>query len=128
MKDVFLHFRHSFKCQQSCTKLQQALEIPKKHLLNTCKTRWLALRACRSRFLEQLTAIIEYFKEEAHIMQNADIISLHQKLENPFNIMYLKFLEYVLPFIVNQNKEFLQAENLKIQFLYKKMEQYLKCI
>lgn len=39
MKDVFLYFRYSSKRQHSYKKLQEALEISQKKLLNTCKTR-----------------------------------------------------------------------------------------
>lgn len=53
-------------------------------------------------------ALIKFFETEAK--SNPDARMILNKLKNPFNLLYLQFLDFILPPVVNQNKKFQSVE------------------
>lgn len=125
IKSVYLYMKYSSKRQQSFQDIQISLELPDNHLLNTSQTRWLALRECVSRFIEQYDAIAEFLRREREYSQDAG--NLYTKLKNPFFLLYLKFLDFIQPLVTDRNKEF-QSEEPKVPLLHKKMESLYRSV
>lgn len=125
VKGVYLYVKYSAKRMQSLQQIQLQLEMPKHRLLNTSNTRWLSIRNCVTRFLEQHDAIVKLLHNESQ--ENLEAKQLYEKVRNPVNILYLKFLDFILPLITDRNQEF-QAEKPLVSLLYSKMETLYRSI
>ncbi|XP_077492088.1 uncharacterized protein LOC144102802 [Amblyomma americanum] len=74
-----------------------------------------------------MPALILFFKKAAtddHLLAAEAIL---EKLIDPSTKLYLEFLEYVLPFFANLNKE-TQSEETRIHLPHEKVSAMLKCI
>lgn len=96
VRDVNKYFQNSPKRSGILKKFQEFLNLKPHKILHPCQTRWLSLRSAVVRLLEQNQALILYFTE--HTFKDCLLTSdniLHM-LKNPYNKMYLEFLEFVL--------------------------------
>lgn len=119
IQSVYGYFKNSSKRQILFENVQKLLEIKPHKMLKYCPLRWLSMNSCITRILEQYDALFEFFRNEKTANEAAKV--LFEKMSNPYTIMYLEFLEYVLPFVNKVNVEF-QSEKPKIFTLYRKME------
>lgn len=80
------------------------------------------------RILEQLSALKLFFIDQIsnndHLLAAEHIL---QKLQDPPTILFLEFLDFVLPLFTDLNKG-MQAEHPKIHNLYEKITGTLKTI
>lgn len=123
IKGVYLYIKYSSKRLYAFQGIQMSLELPDHKLLNTSNTRWLSLQSCVARFLEQIEAITKFLSTE----DTPEAKELLRKITTPQNILYLKFLNDILPIVINVNVEF-QSEQPKIQVLYQRMESCFRTI
>lgn len=96
-------------------------------LLHPAQTRWLSLLPVVKRLLEQLSALKLYFQS---IVLNDRLLAAQKILEkcmNPSTELYLNFLDYVLPYFHDINKE-MQAESPKLYLLYERIFMIYKTI
>lgn len=80
-------------------------------------TRWLSLLAAIERILEQYKALQSFF----HLEKFKDVLFntiISNYLDDPKNKLYLEFLTFILPTIVNVNLEF-QSKAPKLYLLYR---------
>lgn len=74
------------------------------------QTRWLSLEAVVHRVLSKYEALKIYFQ----VMSSSDIsgkaTSILNQLKNPIYILFLQFLDYILP-IVNRINRLFQSES-----------------
>lgn len=117
VRECYCYLKYSCKRLQKFETLQKIMTVPVHKLLKLADTRWLSLKQCIVRVLEQYNVLIQFLTEE----NNTEANNILQKLRNPFNKMYLQFFEFVLPIIVDRNEEF-QCEKPKIYELYGKMK------
>lgn len=119
LSNIYNYMKNSSKRQINFELQQKILEVDPHKILKVCPTRWLSLNACVDRVLEQYDALFNYFKveTEGNIQAARDI---YETMQNSYTRLYLEFLKFVLPFVVNKNKEF-QSEKPKLYKLCSKM-------
>ncbi|KAI4455636.1 hat family dimerization domaincontaining protein-related [Holotrichia oblita] len=96
-------------------------------ILHPSQTRWLSVHSVVCRILQQYGALQLFFTDS---VANNDILAadnIKKKLNDPTTKMFLQFLEFVLAFFNNLNKE-MQSESPKLYKLYKNITQILQSI
>lgn len=113
------NFNHSYKRQHEFKEFQEFLNVKPHKLLQLSCTRWLSLLMVVKRVLEQYVPLKLYSG-----LQMADGINNSQticeSLNNPIYKMYLEFLEFILPTLVNFNLEF-QSATPKVYLLHSRL-------
>ena len=79
-----------------------------------------------SRFIEQYDTLLKCFEVESK-EKNVDAKRILDRLRLRWTIIYLHFLNFVLPIVYKRNEEF-QTEKPKIHLLHKEMETLFKTI
>nr|XP_050051083.1 uncharacterized protein LOC126547226 [Dermacentor andersoni] len=127
-RDVFNYFL-SPKQTSAFQEFQKLAEVKPHKLLHPIKPNKVAasLQVVVTRLLEQMPALILFFKKAATDDRLLAVEAILEKLTDPSTKLYLEFLEYVLPFFTNLNKE-LQSEETRIHLLHEKVSAMLKCI
>jgi hypothetical protein len=126
-RDVYTYLNYSFKRQTEFNEFQKFLDIKPHKILQLSQTRWLSLHSVVQRLVEQYDALILYFTN-AHLSDRIIAAeTILTRLRDPSIKMYLHFLNYVLPYFTKLNLE-MQAENIKIDSLYDKIENTFRCI
>lgn len=117
LRDVYNYVSNSPKRILTLKEFQEYVDLKPHKILHQSQTRWLSLRAAVSRILEQYEALILFFTEAAFSdrLKSADTI-LHM-LKNPYNKLYLEFLEFSLEIFTNVNKS-MQSEHPQIHKLH----------
>lgn len=119
LRDIYTYFSHSFKRQHEFEQFQHFFDVKHHKLLQLSCTRWLSLLMVVRRVLQQYVPLCSYFQlQHFDGISNSQVIS--NALDNPVNKMYLEFLEFILPTLVDLNLEF-QAETPKIYLLYSRL-------
>lgn len=119
IRETYSYLKYSAKRLKNFEVLQEMFNVPKHQMLKLFKIRWLSLEECVDRVIEQYPVLLQLFEEEGKTALEAK--EIWKKLKNPFFFLYLKFLEFVLPLIVDRNKKF-QSEKPQIHSLYTEME------
>lgn len=116
VRSIYTYFQQSFKRQKEYESFQTFWSIKPHKLLQLSGTRWLSVLAAIERILEQYKALQSFFRlEKFKDVLNGTNISNY--LDDPKNKLYLEFLTFILPTIVNVNLEF-QSEAPKLYLLY----------
>lgn len=123
--EVYNYMKFNSKRQKQFQEFQEFLDMKPYKLLQPSQTLWLALHACVKRMVVLYKSIKLYFQAE-HLLDNK-ATTIHQKLSNPINELYLHFLNFILPILTNLNIEF-QSQKPKIHCIYSNMERTYKTI
>lgn len=126
-RDIYNYFGSSPKRTSEFKQFQNFCNVKIHKLLHPSQTRWLSAHAVIARILEQYGALQLYFIDA---VSNRDLLAAEnilQKLNDPTTKLFLQFLDFVLPFFTNLNKE-MQSESPKIHILYKNVTNILKTI
>ncbi|KAL1478592.1 hypothetical protein MTO96_034971 [Rhipicephalus appendiculatus] len=107
-RDVFNYFL-SPKQASAYQEFQKLAEVKPHKLLHPSQTRWLSLEVGVTRLLEQMPALILFFRKAAIKDRLLAAETILEKLSDPSTKLYLEFLEYMLPYFTNPNKE-MQSE------------------
>lgn len=119
-RELFKYFQYSFKKTSEFLKFQEFANIQPHKLLHPSQTRWLSLHQVVSRILEQWNALRLFFID-AVVHDNLESTEiLLKKLHDPEIKIYLEFLDYILPFFNELNRE-MQSEHPKIHLLHTKI-------
>lgn len=105
MRDVYSYFSSSHKRIDTLKKFQAFLELKPHRLLHPAQMRWLSLLAAVDRFLEQYDALEMYFATAASTDRLLASETIHKRLQDPLNKLFLMFLSFVLPRFNNLNKQ-----------------------
>lgn len=127
VRNIYTYFQYSFKRQSEFKSFQEFVEVKPHKLLKPSQTRWLSILSVVERVLEQYNALQLYFQFEFLDLENVSCKNIYATFSDPTNKLYLEFLEYTLPILVNLNLEF-QAEGLKINLIHSKMSSAYKTI
>lgn len=119
LRETYSYLSHSSKRLICAQQFQKLLDVKPHKILKLYDVRWLLLTACIDRFLEQHDVLLAFFLEEAKT--NEDAANIYKNINDPYNVLYLKFLQNVLKNVVDRNLEF-QSEQPKLTGLYNKME------
>ncbi|XP_065213012.1 uncharacterized protein LOC135840413 [Planococcus citri] len=128
LSDVYCYLKHSTKRQQHLAGIQKILDLPEHKILKFKKVRWLSLQGVVERYVEQYDALLQFFEtERTRSSNNAEAVSIHVRLQNRWFRLYLHFLNFVLPVVINLNREF-QSEQPKIFSIHRKMQAMFRVI
>jgi hypothetical protein len=116
-REIYKYFQYSYKKTGEYQKFQQFANVKVHKILHPCQTRWLSVQQVVSRILEQWNALKLFFIDAAvnDNLRSTEIIL--EKLNNASIQIYLEFLNFVLPYFTDLNKE-MQSEKPKIYVLY----------
>ncbi len=90
--DIFYYFQHSSKRNQEFVDNWHSMFISEPGvILKHCPTRWLSLLRCVDRYLKQIDGLVSYFLSCNE--QTAKVISITERLENPFTKPILHFFD-----------------------------------
>lgn len=101
VRDVFNYISTSPKRTGVMKQFQEFLSLKPHKMLHPGQTRWLSLPVAVVRVLEQYEALKLYFSEAAFSDRLNSAESILQMLNNPYNKIYLQFLELALDFLPN---------------------------
>lgn len=128
VRDIYNYFSSSPKRVAEFKNFQMFCDLKVHKILHPSQTRWLSVHAAVKRILEQLSALKLFFIDQIsnndHLLAAEHIL---QKLQDPTTILFLEFLDFLLPLFTDLNKE-MQAEHPKIHNLYEKITGTLKTI
>lgn len=130
VRSIYNFMNQSFKRQKEFQEFQKFHDLKPHKMLQQSQTRWLSLEAVVSRVLEQYEALKSYFRLqdfENDTLNNDKARQIYVQLNNPVNELYLEFLHFILPVIIDLNKEY-QSQNPKLFLLYSRMESSYKFV
>ncbi|KAJ2943633.1 hypothetical protein O0L34_g4456 [Tuta absoluta] len=121
VRDIYNYFNNSPKRAGILKEFQEFLDLKPHKILHPCQTRWLSLRPAVTRLLEQYEALKLYFTEHSFTdrLQTSDNILC--MLKNPYNKIYLEFLEYALEIFNNMNR-LMQSQRPEVHKLHENMK------
>ena len=126
LSDTFCYLKHSSNRRIALGEFQVLNEISEEQLKKSIKVKWLSLSSVVNRFIEQYDALFKFFEAESK-ENNADAKRIFDRLKVRWTILYLYFLNFVLPLGCKRNEVF-QAEKPKIHLLHRKMETLFKTV
>ena len=123
--DIFYYFHHSSKRNQEFSDNWHSMFTSEPGvILKHCPTRWLSLLRCVDRYLKQIDGLVSYFLSCNE--QTAKVISITERLQNPFTKPILHFLMYVLPCMDRFNRLFQKSSENTTCELYNEMNRLVR--
>lgn len=119
-RDVYNYIQNSPKRFGDYKDFQCFVNVKPHKLLHPAQTRWLSLLQVVKRLLEQLPALKLYFQSAVLTDRLLAAQSILDKCMEPTTELYLEFLNFVLPYFNDLNKE-MQSESPKLYLLYEKI-------
>lgn len=120
MRLVYNHFSNSSNRRHRLAAFQEFANVQVNQILSPGQTRWLSLETCVKRLLEQLPALIEYFKEEYKLTKDKSCERINCFIARPITVAYLEMLKYSLGLLNNFNTLF-QSESPTLFILKEKI-------
>lgn len=127
LRNIGAHFGRSFSRQQKFLEFQQFFKIDIHKILTPATTRWLSLKSCVDRVLEQYVPLEAYLRVlclEDPSRTNDDMLST---MTNKFTKVYLEFMSYTLGLLTDFNLLF-QSEIPLLHRLKPETETLLKTL
>lgn len=119
-RDVYNYIQNSPKRIGGYKDFQCFVNVKPYKLLHPVQTRWLSLLQVVRRLLKQLPALKLYFQSAVLTERLLAAQSILDKCMEPTTELYLEFLNFVLPYFNDLNKE-MQSESPKLYLLYEKI-------
>ncbi|XP_074035368.1 uncharacterized protein [Leptinotarsa decemlineata] len=126
-RDVYNYIQNSPKRMGDYEEFQCFVAVKPHKLLHQAQTRWLSLLPVVKRLLEQLPALQLYFQNAVLNDRLLAAQTIHIKSMDPSTELYLNFLDFVLPYFHDINKE-MQSESPKLYLLYERIFTIYKTI
>ncbi|XP_072381987.1 uncharacterized protein [Diabrotica undecimpunctata] len=127
VRDIHNYFSSSPKRISQYREFQSFCNVKFHKILHPSQTRWLSVHAAVSRILEQYNALKLFFTDA---VQNNELLAAENilvKLNDVTTLLFLSFLDFVLPLFNNINKE-MQSQSPKIHLVYSKICSTLKTL
>ncbi|CAG5075438.1 Protein of unknown function [Cotesia congregata] len=126
LKKLSSHFHKSSIRQDRLREFQEYFSVQSHRILSPSNTRWLALKECVDRALEQYTPLNEHLRESVFSEPTVAVNEMLEIMEDEFTKIYLEFMSYILEILVDFNKLF-QSENSLLHILKSETEKmYVK--
>lgn len=116
-RNVHNYLNNSSKRLLEFKEFQVFCNVKPHKILYPGQTRWLSLLSVVNRLIQQFTALKLYFTTAVLEDKILNAQTILESLSNPFTLLYLQFLAFVLPFFVDLNIE-MQSEGIKIHLVY----------
>lgn len=127
LRNIGSHFSRSDKRQRKLREMQEFYSVSIHKILSPANTRWLSLKECVDRTLEQLPALIPYFTAEVFEDPSKTTEEILSNIKNELMIIYLEFMSYTLELLTKFNKLF-QSEVPLLHRLEPEVKRLLKII
>ncbi|CAG5003156.1 unnamed protein product [Parnassius apollo] len=96
LRSVGAHFSRSSQRQLKFREFQEFFQVEIHKILTPAQTRWLSLKACIDRVLEQYTPLKAYLTETVFSDPSKTTEEMLITMNNQFTVVYLEFMSYVL--------------------------------
>jgi hypothetical protein len=126
VKDVHNYFSQSSKRQKEFSEFQIFSQTEQHKLLKLYDIRWLCLRSCVARILEQWTALKLYFSSQYLVDRIMASERCYNSLNDKLCKAYLLFLNFVLP-LTNKFNELFQAQYAVLHRLWRE-DSFALCV
>lgn len=127
VRDTYNFFSNSPKRIESLKEFQNFTNTKIHKLLHPSQTRWLSLESAVVRLLEQYDSLILFFTDTLFTERLLTAEAILTRLKDPLTKCFLEFLEFVLPFFNNMNKE-MQSSNPKIHKMHANLSSIYKTL
>lgn len=119
------HFSRSSHRQIKFKEFQEFFNVDIHKILAPAQTRWLSLKACVDRVLEQYDPLKAYLTESLFSDPSKTTEEMLTTMNNQFTLVYLEFMSYVLSLVTDFNTIF-QSETPLLHKLKPEVEKLLK--
>lgn len=96
LRNIGAHFSRSALRQERFKEFQTFFRVDIHKILLPCNTRWLSLKACIDRVLEQFTPLKAYFTEVVFSDPSKTTEDMLSSMNNKYIEIYLQFMSYTL--------------------------------
>lgn len=127
LRSVGAHFSRSSKRQMKLKEFQEFFQVEIHKILAPAQTRWLSLKACVDRVLEQYIPLKAYLTETVFTDPSKTTEEMLITMNNQFTVVYLEFMSYVLSLATSFNTLF-QSETSLLYKLKPEVENLLKTL
>lgn len=103
LRSVGAHFSRSSLRQNKWKEFQDYFKVDIHKILSPATTRWLSLKACVDRVLEQYDVLATYFRVEVLEDPSKVTDDILSALNNKFTRIYLEFMSCVLELLTDFN-------------------------
>lgn len=117
VRDTHNFFSNSPKRVELLKDFQNFTNTKIHKILHPAQTRWLSLESAVKRMLEQYDALLLFFTDIVFSERLLIAEAILTRLKDPLTKCFLEFLEFVLSFFNNMNKE-MQSSHPKIHKIY----------
>lgn len=125
--DVYYYFEHSSKRLAALESFQE--EVLHHKILKHVSTRWLSIRRCLDRLIENWQALKAFFRQETGSTSNSSAQSRQDRLkkffQSPTNLLYCQFLSSALEPFDTLNQQ-LQNEAPQIHILQRSLHEFMR--
>ncbi|XP_018563337.1 uncharacterized protein LOC111692190 [Anoplophora glabripennis] len=112
LRNIGSHFNRSSLRRKKFEEFQIFFHVKIHKILSPSITRWLSIKSCVDRVLEQYQPLIAYFRESLFEDPSYITESMLEALSNSFTIIYLEFMSYVLGLMTDFNLLFQSEKSL----------------
>ncbi|XP_063239989.1 uncharacterized protein LOC134540887 [Bacillus rossius redtenbacheri] len=127
LRNLGAHFSRSYIRREKLREFQIFFQTEIHNILSPAVTRWLSLKACIDRVLEQYLALESYLRESVFEDPSRTTEDMLKTMENKYTKMYMEFMSYVLGLLTNFNTLF-QGEMPLLHRLKSEVERLLKTL
>ncbi|KAJ8917902.1 hypothetical protein NQ315_002594 [Exocentrus adspersus] len=106
LRNVGSHFNRSSGRTERFKEFQEFFNTEIHKILLPAMTRWLSMKQCVDRILEQYDPLEAYFREEVFRDPSKTTEEILDTFSNKFTRMYLEFMSYILGLLTEFNKLF----------------------
>ncbi|KAI5647013.1 hypothetical protein NE865_01268 [Phthorimaea operculella] len=124
LRNIGAHFSRSSQRKSRLTEIQKFFDEEIHTILSPCTTRWLSLKPCVDRVLEQKLVLIEYFTQELSHDPSITTDNILKGLRNLYLTVYLEFMSHTLTIFNDFNRLF-QSEKPLLHCLKSEVEKLL---
>lgn len=124
LRNLGSHFHRSHKRVKEFKEFQQFFQVDIHRILSSATTRWLSLKICVDRVLEQYEPLQSYLRVQLFEDPSRTTEKMLQTMDSRFTFITLEFLSYVLGLFNNFNVMF-QAEKALLYKLKPEVEKLL---
>lgn len=125
LRNIGSHFNRSYKRQSDFLEFQEFFKTEIHKILSPATTRWLSVKQCVDRILEQYEPLKAYFTQTAFDDPSYTLQTMMETLNNRFTKIYLEFMSYILEILCDFNLIF-QKEKPLLHKLKPEVEKLLK--
>lgn len=127
LRNIGSHFSRSYGRQEKLKEFQIFFQVDIHKILLPSNTRWLSLKACVDRILEQFDPLNAYFTETVFSDPSKTTEEMLKSMSNKFTKIYLEFMSYNLG-LLNEFNLMFQAETPLLHKLKPETEKLLRVL